>query len=151
MRTARLQPGVSFLIHAGSGTVGQACIGIAQLIGAQIFAAAGSREKRDFLHKTCGIPPKKIYSSRNASFREGMLSMTDGKGVDFIINCLGGDLLQETWYVERLSLKFRLSLTFSKVARCRIRSFHRNRQDRLPRQQPSRHAALLPQRHFQRD
>ncbi len=46
---ANLQPGESVLIHSAAGGVGIAAIQIARLLGAQIFATAGSGEKRDFL------------------------------------------------------------------------------------------------------
>ncbi|KAL2860774.1 type I polyketide synthase [Aspergillus lucknowensis] len=94
---AQIKPGESVLVHAASGAVGQACINIAQSRGAVVFATAGSVEKRDFLHRTFAIPESRIYSSRTPEFREQLLNETDGKGVDVVINCLSGQLLQETW------------------------------------------------------
>ena len=49
VRLAQLQPGERVLIHAGAGGVGLAAIQIAQQIGAEVFATAGSEAKRDFL------------------------------------------------------------------------------------------------------
>ncbi|KAI0143582.1 putative polyketide synthase [Xylariaceae sp. FL1272] len=95
----RLQKGESILIHAASGAVGQACIVLAQDIGAEVFVTAGSDKKRDFLHDTFSIPRDHIFSSRTPDFRDGILAITDGKGVDVIINSLSGNLLQETWAV----------------------------------------------------
>ncbi|MCJ1251296.1 hypothetical protein MMC30_008528 [Trapelia coarctata] len=96
-RVARVRRGESVLIHAASGAVGQACIRLAQNIGAVVFATAGSVEKREFLHKTFAIPEDRIYSSRTPEFRQGILNKTDGKGVDVVVNSLSGQLLQETW------------------------------------------------------
>ena len=59
---AQLQPGERVLIHAGAGGVGLAAIQIAQHIGAEVFATAGSDEKRDFL-RSLGV--KHVYSSRD--------------------------------------------------------------------------------------
>ncbi|KAI1267381.1 putative polyketide synthase [Xylariaceae sp. FL1019] len=95
----RLQKGESILIHAASGAVGQACIVLAQDIGAEVFVTAGSDRKRDFLHDTFFIPKDHIFSSRTPDFRDGILTITNGKGVDVIINSLSGNLLQETWAV----------------------------------------------------
>ncbi|PNY26666.1 Polyketide synthase [Tolypocladium capitatum] len=97
VRVARLRRGESVLIHAASGAVGQACIRLAQNMGAVVFATAGSVEKKEFLHKTFAIPVDHIYSSRTPNFRQGIMSKTDGKGVDVVVNSLSGQLLQETW------------------------------------------------------
>ncbi|KAL3458715.1 hypothetical protein BJX64DRAFT_301730 [Aspergillus heterothallicus] len=94
---ACIKEGETVLIHAASGAVGQACINVAQSMGAVVFATAGSVEKRDFIHRTFAIPRSRISTSRTAEFREQILNETDGKGVDVIINCLSGQLLQETW------------------------------------------------------
>ncbi|KAL4941786.1 hypothetical protein BDV06DRAFT_222773 [Aspergillus oleicola] len=95
--TARLQKGETVLIHAAAGGVGQAAIMLAQLVGAEIFATVGSREKAQLLMKTYNIPESHIFSSRNASFVDEIKSATNGKGVDVALNCLSGALLSATW------------------------------------------------------
>ncbi|KAK7906589.1 hypothetical protein PG985_016326 [Apiospora marii] len=87
----------SVLIHAAAGGVGQAAIQLAQREGAEIYATVGSVEKRDFLEKTYGIPRDHIFSSRDLTFRDGVLRMTNGRGVDVILNSLSGDALRATW------------------------------------------------------
>ncbi|KAJ4387459.1 hypothetical protein N0V93_008051 [Gnomoniopsis smithogilvyi] len=87
----------SVLIHAAAGGVGQAAIQLAQREGVEIFVTVGSTEKRDFLEKTYGIPRDHIFSSRDLTFKEGVLRMTGGRGVDIIINSLAGDALRATW------------------------------------------------------
>ena len=67
------------------------------MIGAEIFATCGSPEKRKFLIEEHGIPDNHIFSSRDTSFGDGILTLTKGRGVDVILNSLTGDLLQETW------------------------------------------------------
>ena len=99
MRIGRLQQGESVLIHAASGAVGQACIVLARHVGAEVYVTAGSPAKREFLHKEFDIPKDHIYSSRTPGFRDGILSVTGGKGVDLVINSLSGNLLQETWAI----------------------------------------------------
>lgn len=85
------------LIHAAAGGVGQAAIQLAQREGAEIFATVGSLEKRDFLEKTYGLPRDHILSSRDVSFKTGIMRMTKGRGVDIVINSLSGDILRSTW------------------------------------------------------
>ena len=93
----RLRQGQTVLVHSASGAVGQACIMIAQQIGARIFATAGSAEKREFVAQTFGIPPTRIFSSRTSEFKDAILQATDGRGVDLAVNSLSGALLQQTW------------------------------------------------------
>lgn len=99
IRTARLGKGETVLIHAAAGAVGQACVVLAQHLGAQIFVTAGTEAKRKFLHESFGIPENRIFSSRKPGFRDGILCETNGKGVDVIVSTIGGELLTETWGV----------------------------------------------------
>ncbi|KAL5342468.1 hypothetical protein BJX70DRAFT_394689 [Aspergillus crustosus] len=93
--TARLAPGQSVLIHSAAGAIGQAAIMIAQHLGVtEIYATAGSQEKRDILTREYGLPAERIFSSRDASFAAGILAATRGRGVDVVLNSLPGPLLQ---------------------------------------------------------
>ncbi|VUC26597.1 unnamed protein product [Clonostachys rosea] len=85
------------LIHAAAGGVGQAAIQFAQREGAEIFATVGSLEKRDFLERTYGLPRDHIFSSRDVSFKAGVMRMTNNRGVDIVINSLAGDILRASW------------------------------------------------------
>ncbi|RDL31106.1 uncharacterized protein BP5553_09895 [Venustampulla echinocandica] len=95
--TARLQKGEKVLVHAASGGVGQAAIIFSKLVGAEIFVTVGSNAKRQLIADTYGIPNDHIFSSRDISFAEQILAMTNGKGVDVILNSLAGSLLQESF------------------------------------------------------
>jgi NADPH:quinone reductase-like Zn-dependent oxidoreductase len=94
---ARLEDGEKVLIHAASGGVGQAAIQLAQSIGAEIYATVGSAEKKAMIMDTYDIPESHIFYSRDASFGPAIREVTQGKGVDVVINSLAGDLLRETW------------------------------------------------------
>ncbi|RFN48413.1 putative polyketide synthase [Fusarium flagelliforme] len=96
--TARLQKGESILIHAAAGGVGQAAIMLAKMVGAEIYATVGTADKRRFLIETYGIPDDHIFSSRDSSFADGIRRMTNGKGVEVVLNSLAGELLRETWH-----------------------------------------------------
>ncbi|KAI8953570.1 polyketide synthase [Xylaria longipes] len=85
------------LIHAAAGGVGQAVIQLAQREGVEVFATVGSLEKRDFLEKTYGLPRDHIFSSRDLTFKAGVMRMTNGRGVDIVINSLAGEMLQASW------------------------------------------------------
>ncbi len=87
---AKLQPGERILIHGAAGGVGIAAIQIAKWIGVEIYATAGSEEKRDFL-RLLGI--KHIFDSRSLDFAEEILAETDGIGMDAILNSLAGEAM----------------------------------------------------------
>lgn len=46
---------------------------------------------------TFGIPRERIFSSRDNSFVDGIMTETCGQGVDFVLNSLSGELLHESW------------------------------------------------------
>ncbi|OTA60261.1 polyketide synthase-like protein [Hypoxylon sp. EC38] len=94
---AHLRKGESVLIHAGAGALGFAAISIAQSAGATIFATVGSQAKKDFLVTEFGLKDTHIFSSRDATFVDGVMEMTEGRGVDVVINSLVGDLLHASW------------------------------------------------------
>ncbi|KAI0435050.1 putative polyketide synthase [Xylaria sp. FL1042] len=91
------EEGDTVLIHSAAGGVGQACIILAQWRGLEIYATVGSQEKRDFLNNTYGIPPERMFSSRDPSFAKHVLKATNNKGVDIIVNSLAGKLLDASW------------------------------------------------------
>ncbi|KAK0611193.1 hypothetical protein B0T14DRAFT_548500 [Immersiella caudata] len=96
--TARLQKGETVLIHAASGGFGQASIVMAQHIGAAaIYCTVGTEGKKRLLMETYGIPEEHILNSRDLSFAAGIRRLTNGKGVDVILNSLAGEALRQTW------------------------------------------------------
>nr|ALQ32787.1 putative polyketide synthase [Fusarium bulbicola] len=94
---ARLQAGESILIHWGAGGVGQAAIQLAKAVGAEVFVTVGSIEKRDFVHEHYGVPLHHVLSSRDLSFVHGIKRLTDGRGVDVILNSTAGQTLRASW------------------------------------------------------
>ena len=84
---ARIKAGDKVLIHSATGGVGQAAIGIARAAGAEIFATAGSEQRRELL-RAMGI--KHVYDSRSIEFAEQIRRDTDGYGVDIVLNSATG-------------------------------------------------------------
>jgi myxalamid-type polyketide synthase MxaB len=83
-----LSQGERVLIHAAAGGVGLAAVQLAQQIGAEIFATAGTPEKRDFL-RSLGVPH--VMDSRSLLFAEEVMAKTRGEGVDVVLNSLSGE------------------------------------------------------------
>lgn len=84
---AGIGPADRVLIHSATGGVGQAAIAIARAAGADIYATAGSEERRDLL-RSMGI--EHVYDSRTTEFAEQIREDTDGYGVDVVLNSLAG-------------------------------------------------------------
>jgi polyketide synthase 5 len=84
---ARITSGDRVLIHSATGSVGRAAIAIARTAEAEIFATAGSKERRELL-RDMGI--QHIYDSRSTDFAEQIRRDTDGGGVDIVLNSLPG-------------------------------------------------------------
>ncbi|KAL4963349.1 MDR/SDR family oxidoreductase [Aspergillus stella-maris] len=98
-RLAHLKRGQRVLIHSATGGVGLSAIQLAQYMGAEVYATAGTPEKREFFRAQYGIPKERIFSSRTTAFAEQILAFTGGEGVDVILNSLTGNLLDETWRI----------------------------------------------------
>ncbi|KAI0385542.1 polyketide synthase PksD [Hypomontagnella monticulosa] len=97
IEVARLKKGEKILIHSASGATGQLAIQIAQMIGAEVFATVGYEHKKQLLMSLYGIPASHIFYSRNLSFRQGVLRITNGYGVDVVLNSLVGESLIASW------------------------------------------------------
>ena len=97
VEVSRLSKGDKVLIHAASGGVGQAAIQLAQALEAEIFATVGSVSKKQLIMDRYGILESHIFSSRSRTFKNGIMRLTGGKGVDVILNSLSGEFAEDTW------------------------------------------------------
>jgi polyketide synthase 5 len=84
---AHIRSGDKVLIHSATGGVGQAAIAIARAVGAEIFATAGSEQRRQLL-RDMGI--KHVYDSRSVEFADQIRDDTKGYGVDIVLNSVTG-------------------------------------------------------------
>uniref|UniRef100_A0A8C0C365 Fatty acid synthase n=1 Tax=Buteo japonicus TaxID=224669 RepID=A0A8C0C365_9AVES len=84
-----MKKGESILIHSGSGGVGQAAIAIA------LGAGNCSTEKREYLQaRFPQLDANSFASSRNTTFEQHILRVTNGKGVNLVLNSLAEEKLQ---------------------------------------------------------
>ncbi len=89
---AGLRRGEKLLIHGAAGGVGMAAIQYASFCGAEIFATAGSDEKRDFL-RLLGV--EHVLDSRSLAFADEILEITGRSGVDVVLNSLSGEAVSK--------------------------------------------------------
>ena len=100
---AKIQPGERVLIHAGAGGVGLAAVQICQRYGAEIFATAGSDSKRNFL-RSLGV--QHVFDSRSLEFGERIMEVTNGEGIDVVLNSLPGEAIPTSFGILRAYGRF---------------------------------------------
>ncbi len=86
----RLQPGEHVLVHGGAGGIGSTAIQLARALGCTVYATAGSEEKRRVCER---IGASVAINYRERDFVEGVMSATGGRGVDVVLDVMGGDYL----------------------------------------------------------
>jgi len=87
-KLVRLGHDERILIHTAAGGTGLAAIQMARVLQAEIFATAGSEEKRAYL-QSIGIDH--VMDSRSLSFADDVMDKTGGQGIDVVLNTLTGD------------------------------------------------------------
>jgi acyl transferase domain-containing protein/acyl carrier protein len=93
---AGMRKGDRVLIHAAAGGVGMAAVKLAQRAGAEVFATAGTAWKRELLH-SMGVTH--VFDSRSAAFADEIMVLTNGRGVDVVLNSLSGELIEPSFRV----------------------------------------------------
>ncbi|MYV98407.1 type I polyketide synthase [Streptomyces sp. SID3343] len=87
----RLAAGESVLVHSASGGVGLAAVAVARARGAHVYATAGSEAKRRFLRE---LGVSHIMDSRSLDWADEIRALTDGAGVDVVLNSLTGEAIR---------------------------------------------------------
>jgi NADPH:quinone reductase len=97
--TARLEPGERVLIHGGSSGIGTAAIQLCAARGHEVFTTAGSKEKCDACER---LGAMRAINYRNEDFVELVKQATGGRGVDVILDMVGGEYVQRNINVAAL-------------------------------------------------
>jgi NADPH2:quinone reductase len=88
---AQLQPGETLLVQGGSSGIGVTAIQLAASLGHRVFATAGSDEKC----RACeALGAERAINYRSEDFAAVTKELTGGKGVDVILDMVGGDYLK---------------------------------------------------------
>ncbi|GLK55016.1 putative PIG3 family NAD(P)H quinone oxidoreductase [Methylopila capsulata] len=85
---AGLKSGQRFLVHGGTSGIGTTAIQLAKARGATAYATAGGADKVAFCEK---LGAAKAIDYRTEDFVEVLKAETGGKGVDVILDMVGGD------------------------------------------------------------
>ena len=84
----RLAPGETLLVQGGTSGIGVTAIQMAAATGNRVFATAGSDEKRAACVR---LGAEKAFNYRTEDWSAGVRTATGGKGVDVILDMVGGD------------------------------------------------------------
>ncbi|MGW5415821.1 SDR family NAD(P)-dependent oxidoreductase [Actinomadura geliboluensis] len=100
---ARVRTGETVLVHGGAGGVGLAALQVARACGARVIATAGSPAKRDLLR---ALGAEHVLDSRSLRFADRVMELTEGRGVDVVLNSLAGEAITRGLEVLRHGGRF---------------------------------------------
>lgn len=86
-----LMSGETLLVHGGTSGIGTTAIQIAKAFGVTVFTTAGSAEKCEFCEK---LGADLAVNYKEEDFVAAIKEKTGGKGVNFILDMVGGDYIQ---------------------------------------------------------
>ncbi|MEP5625047.1 MAG: NAD(P)H-quinone oxidoreductase, partial [Hyphomicrobiales bacterium] len=89
-----LKKGERFLVHGGTSGIGTTAIQLAKAFGAEVFTTVGSDEKAEAV---CKLGADHAINYREQAFEKAVLELTDGDGVDVILDMVGGDYVERNW------------------------------------------------------
>jgi NADPH2:quinone reductase len=111
-----LKAGETMLVHGGSSGIGTTAIQLAKAFGARIFTTAGSREKCQACEK---LGADVAIEYKREDFAEVIKAKTAGRGVDVILDMIGGDYFQRN--INSLAMDGRLvSIAYLRGARVEV-------------------------------
>lgn len=107
-RRGRLKAGETLLVHGAGGGVGQAAVAVGKALGATVFATASNEEKLNIARQSGA---DYLINYAEGSFSDEIMRITDGVGVDIILDPVGGEVLNSSvnclaWSGRLLSVGF---------------------------------------------
>ena len=88
---AKLTPGESLLVHGGSSGIGTFAIQLANVMGSSVYTTVGSDEKAQFC---TSLGANAAFNYKTQDFVSEVKTATGGRGVDVILDMVGGDYLE---------------------------------------------------------
>ena len=92
LQRGRLKAGDQVLIHGAAGGIGLPAIQIAKLYGAEVIATASTDEKR----AVCLAEGADHAITYHGGFRDKVMELTQGRGVDIIYDPINGPIFEES-------------------------------------------------------
>lgn len=112
----RLQTGETLLVHGGTSGIGVAAIQIAKALGARVFCTVGTPEKAGAAQK---LGADAAIDYRRRDFMVEVSKLTEGRGVDVILDMVGGPHIERN--LRSLALEGRLvQIAFMQTAKVEV-------------------------------
>lgn len=92
----KLKQGESVLIHGGTSGIGSTAIMLANAIGAKVYTTVGSDQKVAAAFK---LGASHVINYQTSDFAQEIPILTEGKGVDVILDIIGGDYVEKNYQV----------------------------------------------------
>jgi len=86
LRRGRLQPGETVLVHGAAGGIGTAAVQLAAASGARVVAVVSDEAKAEVARRAGAHEVVAVDG-----FKDAVLELTDGRGVDVVVDPVGGD------------------------------------------------------------
>lgn len=119
---ANLQPGQTILIHGGAGGVGHIAVQLARHLGARVAVTVGDDKKEGLAQ---GLEAEKIIRYKEEDFVVDVVDWADNKGVDVVLDTVGGETFLRSFNAVRVGgkivtlLSTPMSLADAQLARLR--------------------------------
>ena len=95
----QVRAGMKVLVHAGASGTGSMSVQVALALGAEVATTVDSAEKAAIAH---GLGAHRVIDVRDADFVDAVREWTGGKGVDVVIDNLGGTVLPKSVCAARV-------------------------------------------------
>jgi len=95
----KLGPGVTCLVHAASGGIGQMLVQLGAHLGAVVYATTSTEEKAK-VARAHGATAAFLYN--NGHFADEVRNLTNGRGVDVVFDPIGKPTFRDTLRATRL-------------------------------------------------
>ena len=92
LQRGRMKAGERVLVHGAAGGIGLAAVEIGELFGARVIATASSEEKR----AVCREKGAQAAIPYEGGFRDRVMELTEGRGVDIVYDPIGGAVFEES-------------------------------------------------------
>ena len=86
-----LRAGETVLVHGAAGGVGTASVQVAKGLGARVVAVVSTEEKAAYA-RAAGADDAVLIDG----FKDAVLGLTDGRGVDVVVDVVGGDVFMDS-------------------------------------------------------
>ena len=112
----RLQNGEHFLVHGGASGIGTTAIQMAKAMGATVYATVGSAAKKE---ACLALGADEVWNYRDDDFTTAAMEASGGRGVDVILDMVGGDYIQKNLSIAAKDGRI-VSIAFLRGAKAEI-------------------------------